>query len=51
MQLDIPSKLSSMSESLAGQIERITYHYPENGFAVLRVKVRGQQDLVTVLGT
>lgn len=39
-----------MPETLAGQIERITYHNPENGFAVLRVKVRGRKDLVTVVG-
>ena len=41
----------SMSESIAGQIERITYHNPENGFAVLKVKVRGRQEPVTVVGS
>ncbi len=40
-----------MPETLKGLIERVTYHNPENGFAVLKVKVRGQQDLVTVLGS
>jgi exodeoxyribonuclease V alpha subunit len=39
-----------MSETLSGLIERVTYHNPENGFAVLRVKVKGRQDLVTVVG-
>ena len=39
-----------MAEALNGLIERVTYHNPENGFAVLRVKVKGRNDLVTVVG-
>ncbi len=39
-----------MTESLNGFIERVTYHNVENGFAVLRVKVKGRNDLVTVVG-
>ena len=39
-----------MAETLNGLIERVTYHNPENGFAVLRVKVKGRNDLVTVVG-
>jgi exodeoxyribonuclease V alpha subunit len=31
-------------------VERVTFHNPDNGFCVLRVKVRGQRDLVTVSG-
>jgi exodeoxyribonuclease V alpha subunit len=38
-------------ETLTGLIERVTYHNPENGFAVLRVVVKGRQDLVTVVGS
>src|SRR3954447_7762896 len=37
-------------EPLAGLVERVTYHNPDNGYCVLRVKVRGHRDLVTVLG-
>jgi exodeoxyribonuclease V alpha subunit len=37
-------------EVLAGLVERVTFHNEENGFCVLRVKVRGQKDIVTVLG-
>jgi exodeoxyribonuclease V alpha subunit len=37
-------------EQIAGTVERVTYHNAENGFCVLRVKVRGQRDLVTVTG-
>jgi len=31
-------------------VERVTYHNAERGFCVLRVKARGQRDLVTVVG-
>lgn len=37
-------------EYLSGTIERITYHNLDNGFCVLRVKVKGNKDLVTVTG-
>ena len=39
-----------LTEVLAGSIERVTFHNGENGFCVLRVKVRGHRDLVTVVG-
>jgi len=39
-----------MPETLTGLIERVTYHNPENGFAVLKIQVKGRQDLVTVVG-
>ncbi len=44
-----PSKTTA-TEDLAGLIERVTFHNEENGFCVLRVKARGQRDLITVLG-
>lgn len=37
-------------ESLSGSVERVSYHSEESGFCVLRVKVSGQKDLVTVTG-
>jgi exodeoxyribonuclease V alpha subunit len=40
-----------MPETLTGIIERVTYHNPENGFAVLKVVVKGRSDLVTVVGS
>src|ERR1700756_5031414 len=39
-----------MAESLSGLIERVTFHNPENGFAVLRVQADGHSDLVTLVG-
>ncbi len=37
-------------EALAGLVERVTFHNAETGFCVLRVKARGQRELVTVVG-
>src|SRR5512132_1522507 len=37
-------------ENLAGLVERVTFHNEDNGFCVLRVKARGQRDLITVVG-
>src|SRR5271168_3523576 len=44
------SKPPSEREPLAGLVDRVTFHSEENGFCVLRVKARGQRDLITVLG-
>ena len=38
------------TEVLAGLVERVTFHNPENGFCVLRLKARGHRDLVTTIG-
>ena len=40
----------SAGEVLTGSVERVTFHNPENGFCVLRVKARGHRDLVTTVG-
>jgi hypothetical protein len=37
-------------EVLTGLVERITYQNAENGFCVLRIKARGQRELVTLVG-
>lgn len=37
-------------ETLAGTVERVTFHNADTGFAVVRVKERGRRDLVTVVG-
>ena len=38
-------------ETVSGLIERVTFHSEESGFAVLRVKISGHRELVTVIGT
>src|SRR5437763_4035285 len=45
-----PPRTNPATEVLAGLVERVTFHNEENGFCVLRVKARGQRDLITVLG-
>lgn len=40
-----------MPESLSGLVERVTFHQEDTGFVVLKVQVRGQRDLVTVVGS
>ncbi|MGC8551004.1 MAG: SF1B family DNA helicase RecD2 [Acidobacteriaceae bacterium] len=41
----------SPSEEISGLVERVTFFNEESGFAVLRVKVRGHRELVTILGS
>ena len=45
-----PANTNAATEVLAGLVERVTFHNEENGFCVLRVKARGQRDLITILG-
>ena len=37
-------------EILAGLVERVTYQNAESGFCVVRVRVRGRRELVTLVG-
>src|SRR5438552_7172834 len=41
---------ASSTEVLAGLFDRVTFHSSDNGFCVLRVKARGQRDLITLVG-
>src|SRR6202040_2084503 len=45
-----PQPESTNREVLAGLVERVPYHNSGNGFCVLRAKVRGHRDVVTVVG-
>jgi exodeoxyribonuclease V alpha subunit len=40
-----------MAETLSAIVERVTFHNPDSGFAVLRVQATGRRDVVTVVGT
>ena len=44
------SPASPRAETLTGLVERVTYHNAENGFCVLRIKVRGHKELETLIG-
>ena len=37
-------------DQLSGLVERVTFHNAESGFCVLRLKVKGERDLVTMIG-
>jgi exodeoxyribonuclease V alpha subunit len=37
-------------EVIAGTVERVSFHNSDNGFCVLRVRARGQRDVITVVG-
>jgi exodeoxyribonuclease V alpha subunit len=43
-------RTATSTEALAGLVDRVTFHNAENGFCVLRVKARGQRDLITLVG-
>lgn len=45
------SATNSIAELLQGIVERVTFHNEETGFCVLRAQVKGQRDLVTVVGS
>ena len=44
------SSASENRESVAGQVERVTFHNVDTGFCVARLKVRSRRDLVTLVG-
>lgn len=50
MQPGVARHQQSANEFLAGLIERVTYHNPENGFCVLRVRARGRREPVVLVG-
>ena len=39
------------TESISGLVERVTFHSPETGFCVIRIKIRGHRDLITLVGS
>lgn len=45
-----PQPQSNPAERLAGLVERVTFHNADSGFCVLRLKVKGERDLITLVG-
>ncbi|AWN35952.1 SF1B family DNA helicase RecD2 [Methylobacterium radiodurans] len=45
-----PTHAPAPKETLAGTVERVTFHNADNGFCVLKVQARGKRDLVPVIG-
>ena len=50
LSLIMPDAPVTEFDSLCGLVERITYHNEENGFCVLRLSVKGESDLITLIG-
>src|SRR5712691_3723688 len=46
----VASEANAATEILAGSVERVVFHNPENGFCVLRLRARGHREAVTVVG-
>jgi ATP-dependent exoDNAse (exonuclease V) alpha subunit len=46
----MPEGTEAAFERIAGLVERVTFHNQQNGFCVLRLKVRGERELVTLIG-
>jgi len=44
------SRAGEDSEVLAGLVERVVFHNPENGFCVLKIEARGHREPVTIVG-
>ena len=40
-----------MQTELQGQLERVTFRNEENQFTIAKIKVKGQKDLVTIVGS
>ncbi|MBV8883041.1 MAG: AAA family ATPase [Chroococcidiopsidaceae cyanobacterium CP_BM_RX_35] len=38
-------------ETIQGVVERLTYHSPESGYSVARLKALGERDLITIVGS
>lgn len=37
-------------DRLEGLVERVTFHNADSGFCVLRLKVKGERELITLVG-
>jgi exodeoxyribonuclease V alpha subunit len=45
------SLVASNTTHLEGSVERVTFYNAENGFSVLRLRVRGRREPVSIVGT
>lgn len=42
--------MASLNERLSATVERVTFHSPETGFAVLRARAKGASRIMTIVG-
>ena len=45
-----PNSSTAPLDHLAGLVERVTFHNDQNGYCVLRLKVKGERELITLVG-
>lgn len=50
MAADTRKRGTQEPERLAGQVERVVFHSQDSGFSVIKVKVRGEREPVTLVG-
>lgn len=51
MPASLPSPVAKPQlDRLEGLVERVTFHNADNGFCVLRLKVKGERELITLIG-
>ena len=43
--------MNESAEAISGVVERITFHNEDSGYAVLRVRVPKNRDIITIVGT
>ncbi|HET9643054.1 MAG TPA: AAA family ATPase, partial [Burkholderiaceae bacterium] len=48
--MDAAASTVGTLDRLAGLVERVTFHNADTGFCVLRLKVKGERELVTLVG-
>lgn len=46
-----PTSTQPRTEQLQGVVERLTYASPESGYSVARLKIPGERDLITIVGS
>ena len=46
----MPASPTAEVDRLAGLVERVTFHNEQNGYCVLRLKVKGERELITLVG-
>ena len=46
-----PASTDNPVERISGSVERVSFHSEESGFCVLKTKVKGHRELITVIGS
>ena len=47
---ELSHSTQNTEEQISGVIERITFFNPENGYSIIKIKVKNNSDRVTIVG-